>query len=68
MKLQVFKGHGIEWYVRSVGGNGETMMTSEGYDSKGNAERAAQNFKNEFDSQAHINIEVIEDEVSGSET
>jgi uncharacterized protein YegP (UPF0339 family) len=41
MELQVKLGLSGSWYVALVAENGETMMHSETYDSKGNAVRAA---------------------------
>jgi uncharacterized protein YegP (UPF0339 family) len=41
--FQVFKGKDERYYWRLVGSNGEIMAQSEGYDSKGNAKRAARN-------------------------
>ena len=48
MELQVLKGDSDEWYIRLVGGNSEPMMTSEIYDNKQNAERAAYNIQNNW--------------------
>ncbi len=46
LRLQVFEGvdaldSGVAFYVRMVGGNGEILMSSEGYAKRGNALRAA---------------------------
>jgi len=48
MELQVLQGDRGQWYIRLIGANGEPMMTSETYDSKANAERAAYNIQNEW--------------------
>ena len=45
MYLEVKQGAGGQWYVRLMGGNGEVMLFSEIYDSKGNAARAADNIQ-----------------------
>lgn len=42
MHLEILRGESGEWYVKLVAGNGETMMHSEAYDNKQNAERAAE--------------------------
>lgn len=47
MHLEIFEGESADpdketaWYVRLVGGNQETIMTSEEYDTKSNAARSA---------------------------
>lgn len=41
MRYEYFQGNNGQWYVRLVGKNGETMMTSEGYTRRWNAKRAA---------------------------
>lgn len=41
MYLEVYRKF-INYRVRLVGGNGEVMMVSEAYYSKGNAQRAAE--------------------------
>lgn len=40
-KLRVFKDASEAWRVRLEGGNGEKVATTEAYDSKSNARRAA---------------------------
>lgn len=41
-RVEIFKGEGIQpWYLRLVAGNNETLVISEGYYSKWNAQRAA---------------------------
>lgn len=42
MHLEVFKGDSGYFFVRLVGGNQETIMVSEAYDSHFNAKRSAQ--------------------------
>jgi uncharacterized protein YegP (UPF0339 family) len=41
MRIYVFEREDGDFGVRLVGGNGEVVMSSEGYASKGNANRAA---------------------------
>lgn len=49
MRVEIFRSEATffrtrsrhKWYVRLRGGNNEVMITSEGYTSKWNAERAA---------------------------
>jgi len=59
MYLEVVHGDSGYWFVRLVGGNGESMMVSELYDSKSNAERAAYNIQNDW-SQV-IEVKVIDE-------
>jgi uncharacterized protein YegP (UPF0339 family) len=40
-KMNTYPGKRRKWYVRLVAGNGETVVTSQGYVSKWNATRAA---------------------------
>lgn len=47
MKILVTKKV-LFWYVKLVASNGETLMTSETYFSKGNAERAAKRLRSEL--------------------
>jgi uncharacterized protein YegP (UPF0339 family) len=42
MRVEIHKGEGRHpWYLRLIGANGKTLVTSEGYYSKWNAQRAA---------------------------
>jgi uncharacterized protein YegP (UPF0339 family) len=42
LRVELCKGNGVHpWFLRLVGGNGETLAVSEGYFSKFNAKRAA---------------------------
>jgi uncharacterized protein YegP (UPF0339 family) len=42
MRVEIWKGEGIHpWYIRLIGANNKTLVTSEGYFSKWNAQRAA---------------------------
>jgi uncharacterized protein YegP (UPF0339 family) len=59
MHLEVFSGV-AEWYVRLVAANGETMMVSEGYDSKSNAERAAYTVQAEWVATDSIEVRIWE--------
>lgn len=43
-RIQVVTGRRLPW-VRLVAGNGEIILSSEGYDSVGNARRAAKRLK-----------------------
>jgi uncharacterized protein YegP (UPF0339 family) len=61
MKLQVFKGKSDIWFVRLVAGNNETMMTSEGYDSRRNAEKSAGVIQWKWETTDAIEVEVLED-------
>jgi uncharacterized protein YegP (UPF0339 family) len=58
MHLEVVKGESGQWHINLVGANGETMMSSETYASKGNAIRAAYNIQNNWVSP----VEVLVDE------
>ena len=46
MKVEVFEGKD-GWRVRLVGDNGEIIATTEAYDSKSNANRAAEMIRDE---------------------
>ncbi len=49
MVIQLFKGTGRQpWYLRVVSGNGQTLLTSEGYFSRSNARRAARKWDAPF--------------------
>lgn len=63
MYLEVTTKSGDQWYVRLVGGNGETMMFSEMYYSKDNAERAAYNIQNNWPALIEVKVRVGEDAV-----
>jgi uncharacterized protein YegP (UPF0339 family) len=42
LRVELCKGNGVHpWFLRLVGGNGETLAVSEGYFSRWNAKRAA---------------------------
>jgi len=62
MVLEVFKGESDIWFVRLAGGNGETLMVSEGYDNKRNAVRAAENIAKEWNSLWVVYVDVLEDD------
>ena len=62
MVIEVFKGESGIWFVRLVSDNGETLMSSEGYDSKGNAVRAAENLADLADSAYRLHVHVLEDD------
>jgi len=63
MAIEVFKGESDIWFVRLVSDNGETLMVSEGYDNKGNAERAADHIADNWnDPYPQIHVHVLEDE------
>jgi uncharacterized protein YegP (UPF0339 family) len=59
MVIEVFKGESDIWFVRLVADNGETLMVSEGYDSKGNAGRAADELAIKINSEWAIHVHVI---------
>jgi len=62
MVIEVFKGESDIWFVRLVADNGETLMASEGYDSRGNAVRAGDNLARLIDLSDGIHLHVLEDE------
>ena len=41
MKIEVFRAKDLQWYVRLVSSNGQTVNVTEGYTRKGSALRAA---------------------------
>ena len=63
MHLEVFKGESDLWSVRLVSSNDKTLMISETYDSKTNAERAAFHLQYQMeDRSASVPVEIIDDE------
>jgi uncharacterized protein YegP (UPF0339 family) len=58
MKIQVLKKR-VYWYYRIIATNGQVMLTSETYDSKSNATRAATEFLRQQRANS-ITLEVIE--------
>lgn len=60
MKIVVKEGDSGQWYLRLVAANGEARMHSETYDSKYNAQRAADDLAMELSADhASVVVEVV---------